>query len=104
MTACTMDLLLIGTLPGMVETPPQQASHEPAAASAVAHIPPDEGMKQMNSSDPSHCAKDPSLDEVQATSDEKENVSAAQKSMLKVYIHMPGARITITSQCICGGV
>jgi len=85
-----MDLLLIGTLPRMVETPPQQAS-------TVTNIP-DESMKQMNSLDPSHCAKDPSPDGAQATSDEKK-VSAAQKGVLKVYIHMSGARITITNLC-----
>jgi len=81
MTTCTTDLLLIGTLPGMVETLPQRISPEPAATSAVAHIPahiPDEGMKQMNSSDPSHCVEDPSPDEARATSDE---VSAAQKGV-----------------------
>ena len=85
MTACTMDLLLIGTLPGMVETPSQRASPEPATTSDMTNIL-DEDMKQMYSSDPSHCAKDSSLDEAQATSDEKENVSAAQKGMLKVYV------------------
>ena len=52
----------------------------------------------MNSSDPSHCVKDPFPGEVQATSDEKENVSAAQKGMLKVYVHtMSGVRITTTN-------
>ena len=96
MTACTMDFLLIGTLPGMVETMPQRASPEPAATSDITPIP-DEGMKQINSSDPSHCAKDSSPDEAQATSDEKENICAAQKGVLKVYIHISGARITITN-------
>ena len=52
----------------------------------MTHIP-DEGVKQMNSPDPSHCAEDPSLGEAQATSDEKENICAAQKGVLKVYIH-----------------
>jgi len=83
MTACTVDLLLIGTLPGMVETPPQQASPEPATTRSDMTNIFDEGMKQMNSSDPSHCAKGSSLDEAQAISDEKENVSAAQKGVLK---------------------
>ena len=91
-----MDLLLIGTLPGMVETPPQRASPEPAATSDITPIP-DEGMKQINSSDPSHCAKDSSPDEAQATSDEKENASTAQEDALKMYIHVSGARITITN-------
>jgi len=57
----------------MVETPPQRASPEPTAASDMTHIP-DEGVKQMNSLDPSHCAEDP-------TSDEKENICAAQKGV-----------------------
>ena len=80
----------------MVETPPQRASPEPAAASYMTHIP-DEGVKQMNSPDPSHYAEDPSPDEAQATSDEKENISAAQKGVLKVYMHISGDRITITN-------
>jgi len=71
-------LYLKCTLPGMVETPPQRASPEPVAASDMTHIP-DEGVKQMNSPDPSHCAEDPSPDEAQATSDEKKNICAAQK-------------------------
>ena len=74
----------------MVETPPQRASD-------MTHIP-DEGVKQMNSPDPSHCAEDPSPGEAQATSDEKENICDAQKGVLKVYIHnISGARITITN-------
>ena len=84
MTACTTDLLLIGTLPGMVETPPQRASPELAASSGMTCIP-DEGVKQMvemNSPDPSHCVEDQSPDEPQATSDEKRNVSAAKKGVL----------------------
>jgi len=73
-------LLLIGTLPGMVETLPQRASPEPAATSAMVYIA-DESLKQtaeMNSPDPSHCVEDPSPDEAQANSDE---VSAAQKGV-----------------------
>ena len=81
MTACTADLL-IGTLPGMVQTPPQRTSPEPEATSAMTHKP-DEGTKQrVNSPNPSHCVKDPYLREAQATLDENRNVSAANKGML----------------------
>lgn len=81
MTACTADLL-IGTLPGMVQTPLPRASPEPAATSAMTRKP-DEGTKQrVNSPNASHCVRDTCLGESQATENENSNVSAAKKGTL----------------------